>query len=109
MVLVLLSGCNWEGFELDEAFAFDWTTPALEFVPGRLALGAAVVTAVRSDGPDALVSAEDPNLIRVERIDSNHVELRAIVIGVTTIQIEEDGQVADYDVEVVVHERHEGA
>ena len=107
VVLALLSGCNWDGFEFDEGFGFDWSSPGLEFVPKRFALGAAVVTPIASDGPNALVSAEDPEVIRVERIDSSHVELRAMGVGVTTIRVEEDGQVARYSVEVVVHERHE--
>jgi len=106
VVLAMFSGCNWD-LDFGEGFGFDWTSPGLEFVPKRFALGAAVVTAVQSDGPDALVTSEDPEVIRVERIDSSHVELRAMGVGATTIRVEEDGQGANYIVEVVVHERHE--
>jgi hypothetical protein len=106
VVLTMFSGCNWD-FDFGDGIGFGWTSPGLEFVPKRFALGAAVVTAIESDGPSALVSAEDPDVIRVERIDSSHVELRAMGVGVTTIHVEEDGQVARYSVEVVVHERHE--
>ncbi|MGB8329177.1 MAG: hypothetical protein WCE62_03545 [Polyangiales bacterium] len=105
VLLALLPGCNWD---LDPGnFGFGSTSPGLHFVPRRFALGAKVTTEIEASGPDTVVSATDPDVIRVERVDSSHVKLSAVGLGTTTIQVEEDGQVADYPVDVLVHERHE--
>lgn len=105
LLLAQLSGCNWD-LGLD-GMVFDFSSPGLDFVPKRFALGAVVTTEIRADGPDAVVAAVNPAVIRVERVDSNHVELRAVGVGTTTIQVAEDGQVEDYLVEVAIHQRHE--
>jgi hypothetical protein len=104
-VLALLSGCNWGALDLNGLF--DFSPHGLEFVPKRFALGSAVVTAIEASGPSPVVSAADPDIIRVERIDASHVQLSAIGVGATTITVEDDGRVAEYLVEVAVQERHE--
>jgi hypothetical protein len=62
VVLALLSGCNWEGSKFDGGIgvAFDWSSPGLEFVPKRFALGAAVVTAIESGGPNRWFQRRTP-------------------------------------------------
>jgi predicted nucleic acid-binding protein len=37
-----------------------------------------------------VVSSANPDVIRVERVDSSHVELSAVGLGTTTVQIEDD-------------------
>lgn len=103
VLLASLPSCNWDFDGVPYGFA----SPGLQFVPKRFALGAEAITEIVSDGPDVVVSATDTDVIRVERVDSSHVALHAIGLGTTTIQVEDEGQVEDYRVEVAAHERSE--
>lgn len=81
--------------------------PRLTSVPERLALGATMVTSVVHTDSFASVTAEDPSIVQIERIDASSVRLMGAGVGETRVAFRYAGRTLARDVEVAAAERYE--